>query len=117
MGAAEIRRTALRDADVSDFPFSALGLGNVVVGAAGGGRGGGEYLTRVANSRIVSSMGVSVDTLCRSEVLHNRIHYQRAGLPMDIVKVDVVHSELSERSLTRLASVLPCSTNFHSCCF
>ena len=41
MGAAEIRRTALRDADVSDFPFSALGLGKAVVGARGGGGCGG----------------------------------------------------------------------------
>ena len=101
---------------MSDFAFSAWGLGKAVIGARGEG-GAGEYLTRVAISRIVSSMGVSVDTLCRSEVLHNSIHYQSVGLPMDIVKVDVVHSELSERSLTRLASVLPCSTNFHSCCF
>ena len=77
--------------------------------------GAGEYLTRVAISRIVSSMGVSVDTLCRSEVLHNRIHYQSAGLPMDVVEVDIVYSEPFKRFLTRLANVLPCSANFHSC--
>ena len=37
MGAAEIRRSAFRDADVSDFAFSAWGLGKVVIGARGGG--------------------------------------------------------------------------------
>ena len=41
MGAAEIRRSAFRDADVSDFAFSAWGLGKAVIGAAGRGGCGG----------------------------------------------------------------------------
>ena len=111
MGAAEVCRTAFRYADVFNFTFSAQGLGEAAIGCGGEGK----YLTSSAISRIVSSMGVSVDTLCRSETLHNYLLYQSAGLPMDVVEVDTVHSEPSERFLTRLANVLPRSANFRSC--
>ena len=111
MRAAEIRRTAFRYADVFNFTFSAQGLGEAAIGCGGEGK----YLTSSAISRIVSSMGVSVDTLYRSAALHNRLCYRSAGLPMDVVEVDTVHSEPSERLLTRLANVLPRSGNFHRC--
>ena len=58
-------------------------------------------------------MGVSVDTLCRSEALHSRLHYQSVGLPMDVVEVDTVHSKPFERLLARLANVLPRPGNLH----
>ena len=99
---------------MSDFPFSAWGVRRALIGCGRGQEGEGIYLTSLAISRIVSSIGVSLDTLCRSEVLRNRIHYQSAGLPMDIVKVDIVHPEPSKRSLTRLANILPCSANFQN---